>query len=104
MYSTVVRVVANSVILVGLILLVRAIHQAATGVPGANFFAQSQSSWTSILCALGVTLPIPFHVISVGFFLQRRWLCAPVARAAWVAVIVSGCWLGLALGIRWLIP
>jgi hypothetical protein len=96
----IVRAVANSVVLVGLFLFVRVLYNAATGSLVTPLFAQPQSPWIEGLCALALNLPVPFHVISVGLVLQRKWLSRPLARAVWLAVVVSGSWLGVALGIR----
>jgi hypothetical protein len=95
----------------------------------AQLFPEAQQLWTNNLYAIGLSLPVPLHVISVGFVLQRRWLSphgrrivwlAPVPlhvisvgfvlqrrwlsphgrRIVWLAVIISGCWLGVALVIK----
>jgi hypothetical protein len=88
---------------VGLFLLIKILYNAATGSLTALLFAASQESWIKHVSALGLSLPVPFHVISVGLILQKRWLSPPWARFAWIAVVVSGCWLGVALGIKLLI-
>jgi len=97
------RAIANLVILVGLFLLVKILFSATTGALTAQIFVASPESWIKRVSALGLNLPLPFHVISVGLILQRRWLSPPWARFAWIAVVVSGCWLGVALGIKLLI-
>lgn len=97
------RVVANILIFVGLFLLVRVLHSAVTGSLVTQPFAQSQGSWIRNVYALGLSLPVPFHVISVGLVLQRRWFPPLWTRVAWLAVVVSGCWLGVALGIKMLV-
>ena len=103
MFSVIARVVANSVFLVGLFLLVRVLHKSVTGSLVTQFFAQLQGSWIRQLYALGLSLPVPFHVISVEAGSPAEMAFTPFARAVWVAVVVSGCWLGVALGIRVLI-
>jgi len=103
MFKMISRAIANLVILVGLFLLVKIIYSAATGSLTAQIFAASQESWIKRVSALGLSLPLPLHVITVGLILQRRWLAPPWARFAWIAVAVSGCWLGMALGIKLLI-
>jgi succinate dehydrogenase/fumarate reductase cytochrome b subunit len=103
MFKMVPRAIANLVILVGLFLLVKILYNAASGSLAAQLVAASQESWIERMAALGLSLAVPFHVISVGLILQRRWLSPPWTRAAWIAVVVSGCWLGLALGIKLLI-
>jgi succinate dehydrogenase/fumarate reductase cytochrome b subunit len=100
MFKMISRAVANLVILVGLFLLVRILYNAATGSLTAQLFAASQESWIKSVTALGLSLPLPFHVISVGLILQRRWLSPLWKRTAWIAVVVSGCWLGVALAIK----
>ena len=103
MFKMIPRAIANLVILVGLFLLVKILYSATTGDLTTQIFAASPESWIKHVSALGLSLPLPFHVISVGLFLQRRWLSPPWARFAWIAVGVSGCWLGVALGIKLLI-
>jgi hypothetical protein len=103
MFKMIPRAIANLVILVGLFLLIKILYNAATGSLTALLFAASQESWIKHVSALGLSLPVPFHVISVGLILQKRWLSPPWARFAWIAVAVSGCWLGVALGIKLLI-
>ena len=103
MTKTIARAVANSVVVVGLFLLVRVLYQAVTGSLTATYFVDSSGTWLKIACALGLSLPVPFHVISVGWIVQRKWLAPRWGRVAWLAVVVSGCWLGAALGIRLLL-
>lgn len=103
MVKMIPRVAADLVILVGLYLLVKILYNAATGSLTAQLFAASPESWTKHVVALGLSLPLPFHIISVGLILQRRWLSPPWNRVVLIAVVVSGCWLGVALGIKLLI-
>jgi len=103
MLGVLARAGASGVVVVGLLLFARIIHDAAAGSLTAPVFGRPQVSWTCQIYALGLALPVPFHVISVGLILQRRWLSPPWARGAWIATVISGCWLGLALGIKALI-
>jgi hypothetical protein len=96
----IVRLIANAVVAVGLFLLVRVFYHTATGSLAAQLFPESQQSWTNNLYTLGLSLPVPLHVISVGFVLQRRWLPQHWTRIVWLAVVISGCWLGAALAIK----
>ena len=91
------------VIAAGLLLLAKVIYNAVTGSLSVQLFSRSQGSWLLTMYALGLSLPIPFHVISVGLILKRRWLSPFWAKAAWPAVVMSGCWLGVALGIKLLV-
>ena len=103
MFKMILRAIANLVILVGLFLLVRVLYNAAAGSLAGQLVASSQGSLIKPLNALALNLPVPLHVISIGLILQRWWLSPPWKRAAWIAVVVSGCWLGVALGIKLLI-
>jgi len=100
LFRTILRVVGNGVIVVGLLLLVRVLYKSVTGSLLPQFFVPRQSLWVGNLYALGLSLPIPFHVISIGLVLHRKWLSPPWSRIAWVAVVLSGFWLGVALGFR----
>jgi hypothetical protein len=91
MGKTAVRVIANVVILVGLFFLARVLYY---GLPPGS---PTQSAYAFFL-----SLPIPFHIIAVGLVLQLKWLSPLWRRAARWAVVISGCWLGLALAVRWL--
>ena len=102
MGKIVVRVVANVIILIGLFLLGRVLYYSLSGVLAQRYFALSQGSVIHHVYALGLSLPIPFHIVAVGLVLQLRWLSPIWARGARWAIVVSGCWLGVALAIRWL--
>ena len=52
--------------------------------------------------AVGLSLPVPLHVISIGLILQRRWLSAGWSKFAWIAIVTSGLWLGVALVVKML--
>ena len=100
MFKMIPRAVANLVIFVGLFLLFKILCSAVNGSLTAQLFAALPDSWITRVFALGLSLPLPFHIISVGLILQKKWLSPRWKRAAWIAVVVSGCWLGVALGIK----
>lgn len=100
MPRNIIGLIGKMTIAVGLFLLLRVIYHAAGGSLVAQLFPESQQLWTKTLYAIGLSLPVPLHVISVGFVLQRRWLSPPWSRIVWLAVITSGCWLGAALMIK----
>ncbi|NIQ37330.1 MAG: hypothetical protein GTN81_01890 [Proteobacteria bacterium] len=103
MFKMIVRVFANVLIAVGLLVLARLIHTTVTGSLVAQLFPQSHGLWIRNVYALGLSLPVPLHMISVGLLLQRRWIPPLWARAVWLPVLVSGCWLGVVLGVKVLI-
>lgn len=103
MSKKLLRVFANFIIAVGLFLLIRLFYSAATGTLILHDFNKFQDSWANTLYALFLSFPIPFHVISIGLVLQLKWLVPPWAKAAWLAAVISGCWLGVAIGIRVLV-
>lgn len=100
MLKLISRVGAVIVCLVGLVLLARVLFQAADGSLVDDFFPLSNGSWVWAVSALFLSLPIPLHVVSIGLILQKRWLSARWGRVAWVAIFVSGGWLGIALAVR----
>ena len=102
MGKIVVRAIANVIILIGFFLLGRILYYGLSGVLAQQYFTQSQESVIQNVYALGLSLPIPLHIIAVGLVLQLRWLSPIWARGTRWAIIVSGCWLSLALAIRWL--
>jgi hypothetical protein len=100
MSRKIVRLIANAAIAVGLYLFARMIYSAANGSLGVQLFPESQGAAWNTVAALVLALPIPFHVISVGLLLQRRWLPYSWSRIAFLATVISGCWLGAALGFK----
>ncbi|MBN2432572.1 MAG: hypothetical protein JXQ27_13940 [Acidobacteria bacterium] len=93
------------IVLVGAGLLVRALWGilAGSALHGPGHAAHlSDLSGSIVMRELGVRLPVPFHVMAVGLFLQRFRLSPRWRRFAWWAVVVSGVWLGLALLARWM--
>ncbi len=89
MFTTVFRTVANVIIVVGLCLLAKILYNAITSPLVLD-----------TVYALGLALPIPFHVISIGLIVQKRWLSPGWVKIAWFAIVISGCWLGVSLAIR----
>ena len=102
MGKIVVRAIANVIILIGVFLLGRGLYYGLSGVLAQHYFTQSQGSVIQNVYALGLSLPIPLHIIAVGWVLQLRWLSPAWARATRWGIVLSGCWLGIALAIRWL--
>jgi hypothetical protein len=101
----VVRFLGCGVVVVGLFLLARLLY-AVFGGPGSgsmDVIDGVEGAWGLKAAVLALRLPVPLHVISVGLIVQRRWLPRAAARAAWVSVMISGCWLGMALAARLLL-
>ena len=94
------RIFANATILSGLFLLGRVICQATTGGLAAQYPTLPTGLAARGVFALALSLPVPMHVIAVGFILQKKWLDRNWTRVAWWAVVGSGLWLGAALLIR----
>ena len=94
------RIIANTAIVVGFFLLARVIYGAADGSLVSQLLPESPESLPSTAIVLGLSLPVPLHVISVGLVLQRWWLPHSWARISLPAAVISGCWLGAALAIK----
>ncbi len=103
MFKIIARALANTVVMAGVFLLARVLCGAITGSLIPQVVSESAGPWMGTTFALGLALPIPFHVISIGLFLQRRWLPVRWAKAARLATVISGCWLGVALCAKLLI-
>lgn len=104
MLGKIFRVVANMVILTGVLLLAKVMCHAASGALVGRVLAGPQSQgWLPQAFALGLSLGVPLHVISVGLVLQHKWLPPRWAYTARIAVVISGCWLGAALGVKTLL-
>ena len=100
MARMIVRLIANGAILVGIYLVAMMIYGIVNGFPAVLVVHESQGFGSNTAIALALGLPVPFHVISVGLLLQRRWLSHSWARIAFPAAVISGCWLGVALVAR----
>jgi len=100
MPRNIISLIGKVAVAVGLFLLVRVIYHAASGSLVAQLFPESQQSWANNLYAIGLSLPVPLHVISIGLVLQHRWLPPHWIQIAWLAAVISGCWLGVALMIK----
>ena len=100
MQKMIFRCIANAAIVVGFFLLAKAIYGAADVSMASSFLPASQGKMWNLLIGLSLSLPIPLHIISVGLFLQRRWLPPQLAKIAMPAVVISGCWLGAALALK----
>lgn len=99
-WVTAVRIFATAVSAVGLVLLARLLVQLPGGSLARELFPSAEPSAMSSLAAAVLGIPVPFHVISVGLILQRRWLSPTWARIAWICVVASGLWLGASLAVR----
>jgi hypothetical protein len=100
MLRTIIRVLATAISVVGVLLLARVLLMANTGALTDMLFPQSPASWIWTAWALALSLAVPFHVISIGLILQRRWLSDRWARVAWFSIVISGCWLGAAIAAK----
>lgn len=100
--ETAIRLTANALIGVGLFLLAYTLYGAVSGSLAIRVFNGAQRPWMYDLYALCLVLPVPFHVISIGLILKRKWLSPFWARTAWPAIILSGCWLGGAIAVRYM--
>ena len=100
MSPRILKIIANAVVVVGFFLFVRVIYAAVDGSLVSQFFPGSPASIRHTLLALGLGFAIPLHVISVGLFLRRQWLPPAWAKISLPAVALSGCWLGIALSIK----
>lgn len=100
----VIRNMANGIIAMGLFLLLYTLYSAVSGSLALRVFAGDRGPWIYNLYALGLILPVPFHIISIGLVLKRKWLSSFWARAAWPAILVSGCWLAAGIGMRLMRP
>jgi hypothetical protein len=101
MLRTIFRGFATIIILVGVFLLAKVVFHAATGALVDQVFTRPRDEgWLPHAFALGLSMGVPLHVISVGLVLQKKWLSPLWAQTSRIAVVVSGCWLGAALGIK----
>lgn len=98
--ATIFRTAANIIITVGLVLLGRVIYNSANGVLAKQIFHEHPASALANAYAFGLSVPVPFHVLAIGLILQRKRLPPGWEKIAKFAIVISGCWLGLALVIK----
>jgi len=93
---------ARSTVLAGGLLLVRLVIKSFNGAVAARYFSETVSITPAhSVAAFCLGLAVPFHVVSVGFFLMRARLSPLHAFMTRIAVVTSGCWLAASLVIRW---
>ncbi len=95
-----IRVIANIIITTGLVLLILVLYKAATGTLSNTVFVSSADSSIWNVTAIGLSLPVPLHVISIGLLLQKKWLPHRWVKISWIAIVLSGCWLGMGVFIK----
>lgn len=93
----VVRMTGYLIIITGMILLFKLFYNAACGSLPNQVFGRAQYFWTDTFWALGLRLPIPLHIISIGLIVQRKWFSHTWNRISWYAITLTGMWLGAAL-------
>jgi hypothetical protein len=94
------RVLAITALMVGFILLFRILYQVYTGTLVEQFFPELNRNGYTFLVALLLAIAVPFHLFAVSLFMQREMFSYIVNRISWIAVIISGLWLGAALIAR----
>jgi hypothetical protein len=98
--KTAIRVIANIIIAAGVLLFFLVLYNAASDSIPKTLFKVSADSSIWILFAIGISLPVPLHVISIGLFLQKKWLPPRWVIFSWIAIVLSGCWLGVAFLVK----
>ena len=94
------RTFASFISVFGIIVFFRTLIYAING----NLVTEVNEEWeqnlTNTLYALGISLPVAFHIIFIGLIIQKRWLPIKWKRIAWFGIVISGIWLGIALVIK----
>ncbi len=94
------RIFTSTISTVGICLLGLVLVDAFNGVLAGDFFPDTEHTTAHHLSSFLLTLPVPLHVVFIGLILQKRWLSPAWARFAWVGIVTSGVWLGIALVIK----
>ena len=81
-------------------MLARVIYGAVDGTLISQLLVGSHGLSQNTAIALGLGLPVPSHVISVGLVLRRRWMPDWLAKISVSAVFISGCWRRAALVVK----
>ena len=91
------------IIAIGILLLIKVFYEAWNDMLVATIFTQEQADSNPALYsfyAFCLSLAIPYHVISIGLILQRKWLSHTWKKIALFAIVTSGCWLGTSVAIQ----
>lgn len=97
----IIRTVSGIVVLVGIFLLIRVFYNTVNGSLVLQLFPNVENSpWYFAFYAMALSIPVPFHVISVGFVLQKRWISPSWEGVIQRATVISGCMLGVSLAIK----
>lgn len=94
------RVFCTGISLAGGFLLALLLISLADGTLPRELFPDKPPTWTWASAALVLSLPVPFHVLAIGLFLQRRHLSQAWQRIAWTGIMGSGLWLGGAVMVK----
>ena len=95
-----IKIAGNAIIVVGVALLIKTIYASVNGDLARELFPDWPGSALSNACAFALSVPVPLHVMAIGLILQYRRLTSGWAKTARFAIVISGCWLGVALGIK----
>jgi len=95
-----IKIGATVISFVGFFLLIRVIYQAITGELIEDLNTDLGKNIKNTWFALGIGLPVPFHVISIGMILQKKWFTKRWKKIAWICIVTSGVWLGIALLVK----
>ena len=91
------RIFSSGISLAGLVLLILLLDSLADGSLAREMFPKVSGSWLYSAFALTLSLPVPLHVFSIGLILQHRFFSPAWKKVAWVCIVTSGVWLGMAL-------
>ena len=94
------RIIASATSIVGICLLGLVLYEGYTGALAGQFFPDIEHTPAHHFGGLLLALPVPLHVIFIGLIVQKKWLSIGWAKFAWVGIVGSGMWLGVALGIK----
>ena len=97
------RIFASAIALAGVGILADVIFEACSGELIEQLLPEYNKTLAHKTLALLLALPVPFHVISIGMIIQKRWLPVKLKRITWISIISSGIWLGIALIIKYAI-
>ena len=96
----ILKSVSNIIVFGGFLYLIKIIVNGFDGTLASEMVNKKQVTFSYHILALALNLPIPFHIISVGLIFQKRWLSLKFNRILWIALIISGTWLGIAIVVK----
>jgi len=96
------RILSVFIIFSGIFFLIFTLHTAILNSLTEQSISGAEGKYLKHFSGLLISLPVPLHIISIGMIIGSKNYSNLWKKIAWFAVIISGIWLGIAVGVRFL--